>query len=240
MKRLFPILFILALAACGEAPTAVEDTAGLELATSFGHAFDFNPDPYPNDVTYGMLHGTVRFWNTAVTGVSDGTFSGNQAIVKPGASVTMTGSWQIGPVTNTSYCPGCIIQIYVAWVPDAAANGATPRNKGLWSGQTYYTNPNPGASGSFNWTTQAPTVPGTYYVGRGQTLHYSFQWYAQGGFGWPTGGDPADQVASYVINVVGDPATKNECKKGGWEAFGFVNQGQCVRFVETGKDSRFP
>ena len=35
-----------------------------------------------------------------------------------------------------------------------------------------------------------------------------------------------------------DPETKDECKKGGWEAFGFRNQGQCVRFIETGKDSR--
>lgn len=35
-----------------------------------------------------------------------------------------------------------------------------------------------------------------------------------------------------------DPEVMNECKKDGFEAFGFKNQGQCVRFVETGKDSR--
>jgi hypothetical protein len=35
-----------------------------------------------------------------------------------------------------------------------------------------------------------------------------------------------------------DPTTKDECKKSGWEQYGFRNQGQCVRFVETGKDSR--
>ncbi len=34
------------------------------------------------------------------------------------------------------------------------------------------------------------------------------------------------------------PDNKDECKKGGWEQFGFRNQGQCVRFIETGKDSR--
>jgi hypothetical protein len=38
--------------------------------------------------------------------------------------------------------------------------------------------------------------------------------------------------------VVANPADKDECKLGGWMAFGFDNQGQCVRFVETGKDSR--
>ena len=48
-------------------------------------------------------------------------------------------------------------------------------------------------------------------------------------------------AGSFVVNEPEeptDPATKEECKKGGWEDFGFKNQGQCVRFVETGKDSR--
>jgi hypothetical protein len=35
-----------------------------------------------------------------------------------------------------------------------------------------------------------------------------------------------------------DPDSKDQCKQGGWEDFGFRNQGQCVRFVETGKDGR--
>ena len=35
-----------------------------------------------------------------------------------------------------------------------------------------------------------------------------------------------------------DPQTKDDCKNGGWEQFGFKNQGQCIRFVNTGKDSR--
>lgn len=35
-----------------------------------------------------------------------------------------------------------------------------------------------------------------------------------------------------------DPQTKEECKKGGWESFGFRNQGLCIQFVNTGKDSR--
>ena len=34
------------------------------------------------------------------------------------------------------------------------------------------------------------------------------------------------------------PSTKDDCKKGGWEGYHFKNQGQCVRFIETGKDSR--
>ena len=35
-----------------------------------------------------------------------------------------------------------------------------------------------------------------------------------------------------------NPKTKDDCKNGGWVQFGFKNQGQCIRFIETGKDSR--
>jgi len=35
-----------------------------------------------------------------------------------------------------------------------------------------------------------------------------------------------------------DPETIADCKDGGWEAFGFRNQGQCIQFVNTGVDSR--
>jgi hypothetical protein len=35
-----------------------------------------------------------------------------------------------------------------------------------------------------------------------------------------------------------DPTNKDECRNGGWADFGFQNQGLCIRFVNTGKDSR--
>ncbi len=35
-----------------------------------------------------------------------------------------------------------------------------------------------------------------------------------------------------------EPVAKEECLKGGWSNFSFRNQGQCVRFIETGIDSR--
>jgi hypothetical protein len=44
-------------------------------------------------------------------------------------------------------------------------------------------------------------------------------------------------TANWHIGVL-NPETKNDCKKGGWKAFGFKNQGQCIQFVNTGKDSR--
>lgn len=43
---------------------------------------------------------------------------------------------------------------------------------------------------------------------------------------------------TFRSDVINAPETKNDCKKGGWEEYGFKNQGQCVRYVNTGKDSR--
>lgn len=62
-----------------------------------------------------------------------------------------------------------------------------------------------------------------------------------GTFNWVIQGtdDPNPFVTWNEVEVPAcSPEVKNDCKKGGWEAFGFKNQGQCVRFVETGKDSR--
>lgn len=44
--------------------------------------------------------------------------------------------------------------------------------------------------------------------------------------------------AIFCILIDNNPTTKADCKNGGWEEYGFKNQGQCIRFVNTGKDSR--
>ncbi|HMH85690.1 MAG TPA: hypothetical protein VK529_07080 [Gemmatimonadaceae bacterium] len=64
---------------------------------------------------------------------------------------------------------------------------------------------------------------------------------ANGNFGCGSGPyscNPAGVVFGGSLSFQGDPATKDECKNGGWVIFAFENQGQCVRFIETGKDSR--
>ncbi len=43
-----------------------------------------------------------------------------------------------------------------------------------------------------------------------------------------------DWTRFYVLSL----ENKDQCRDGAWEALGFKNLGQCVRFVETGKDSR--
>jgi hypothetical protein len=40
------------------------------------------------------------------------------------------------------------------------------------------------------------------------------------------------------FDLVQDPETKADCKDGGWADYGFRNQGLCVAFVETGRDTR--
>lgn len=46
-----------------------------------------------------------------------------------------------------------------------------------------------------------------------------------------------DYFAYWHVGIL-DPETRSDCMQGGWEAFGFRNQGQCIRFVNTGQDSR--
>ncbi|MGH8911186.1 MAG: PEP-CTERM sorting domain-containing protein [Acidimicrobiia bacterium] len=41
-----------------------------------------------------------------------------------------------------------------------------------------------------------------------------------------------------TFEVEPDASSKDDCKDGGWADFGFKNQGQCIRFVQTGNDSR--
>jgi hypothetical protein len=48
-----------------------------------------------------------------------------------------------------------------------------------------------------------------------------------------------DALAS-MGTVYSDPETRDDCTKGGWEGYGFHNQGLCIQFVNTGKDSRDP
>ncbi len=54
----------------------------------------------------------------------------------------------------------------------------------------------------------------------------------------PTGLIYKATVEHCVPTAPASPTEKDQCKNGGWENFGFRNQGQCIRFVNTGQDSR--
>lgn len=206
------LMGMLALAGCQEAPSAPRSaTAPLQVAPSFSLVAP-SDTTVAGDVTYGMLHGTFRIYNTSIPSTSSGFVSGDTAFVLPGATVTMTGDWQVGPVTNVSYCPTCIIEEYVAWTGGAAANHAAPTNLGLWEGNDYYVNPSPGgdatfASGAnpFTFTTRAPAVDGEYYVGSGGSLDYQFDSWITAGGGRPTAGPNAATAFSFVVIADGTP-----------------------------------
>lgn len=61
-----------------------------------------------------------------------------------------------------------------------------------------------------------------------------------GGFGWVIAGtdDPNPFVTWNEVEVEGCAISKEMCKENGFADFGFRNQGQCIRFVNTGRDSR--
>ena len=52
-------------------------------------------------------------------------------------------------------------------------------------------------------------------------------------------GAEADERFDWTrFDLAHHPQAKAECKDGGWAGFGFRNQGLCVAFVETGRDTR--
>lgn len=51
-------------------------------------------------------------------------------------------------------------------------------------------------------------------------------------------GAESDERFNWTRFYVTPLDNKDQCKKGGWEPLGFRNLGQCIRYVETGKDSR--
>jgi hypothetical protein len=62
---------------------------------------------------------------------------------------------------------------------------------------------------------------------------------APGAFQTAFGGGPFDGFVTKLSLGIGPPTNKDQCKNGGWKIFSipekFENQGECVRFVETGK-----
>ena len=51
-------------------------------------------------------------------------------------------------------------------------------------------------------------------------------------------GAESDERFDWTRFDVLDAETKEDCKNGGWEAYGFNNQGLCIQYINTGKDSR--
>lgn len=74
--------------------------------------------------------------------------------------------------------------------------------------------------------------------GGGGSLGPAGSTFAPAGNGGPIGAEGGDGRIKITYELATDPTSVDECKKDGWQDFGFRNQGQCIRFVNTGKDSR--
>lgn len=84
-------------------------------------------------------------------------------------------------------------------------------------------------------TTAQGTRTGVLQPGRYGFDGLTFTFGRDGGFASQGIGELAIRLTATAPR---DPSTIQDCFQGGWEAFGFKNQGQCVRFVKTGEDSR--
>ena len=83
---------------------------------------------------------------------------------------------------------------------------------------------------SFEWAETLGPVDGTPIAGLTDCSSYPAS--------FPTSGGPAFNRTSGDIIVTDAPpplpTSKQQCKHGGWQQFGFKNQGDCVSFVATG------
>jgi hypothetical protein len=66
-------------------------------------------------------------------------------------------------------------------------------------------------------------------------------YYGTGAFYYFSPTDPSDIfVGTVSLTALSSPTDKNQCKKGGWQAYAgpngpFKNQGDCIQYVNTGK-----
>lgn len=89
--------------------------------------------------------------------------------VLPGTSILITGDWIMGWPGGV-YCPGCVVQMYVGigGGSGVAGNGSSANGFTQCLGSGVYN----GSSGTMNFTFNAPTKPGIYYITQNWTLHY--------------------------------------------------------------------
>lgn len=185
-------------------------------------------------VNYIRFHGVqIVVTNAQVTSVSSGAALGNYASVAPGATITVEADYVMNFSSNPAdyeFCSSCFIQNYLAWYPSAAAAGASPVNIGFWDGASEA----PGAiftldgatSGHLVFTTTAPTVPGDYAIGVGESLDFFFDPSVTGAAGYDLSqGIPPGpgQFASYLINVANNPAMAPVACQGDANNDGSVN-----------------
>jgi hypothetical protein len=234
MRRLLAVSAVFLLVACDQIPTDVPARApdrGMELVPDGAFPAPNTPftppvgRPTPPQSVAALSTECVVSWELGAFNTSGHSAHGNSFIACATGTVTAIeidyrGS-AIGGRTLTMYAGNTIVGPAYTQTGVALAGGG-------WN--------------TITLTTGFPVVAGSQYtflvdvsspVRFGNSADLTGQW----GY-FSTWGAPQWQINHRVHIEDPNPTTKDDCMNGGWEAYGFKNQGQCVRFIETGKDSR--
>ncbi|HSW31768.1 MAG TPA: hypothetical protein VLH75_19955 [Longimicrobiales bacterium] len=244
LTRLFPTaLAIVAVAACSEAPqdpvAPITTESNIERITGFTPA-ELSALPAPTRIPLVTARATLGGTVLDFEDLPGGQFP--MYPYNPYHGVSFSGS---------GYCPAVYVWDYTPYGSPVSGthflfNGCgydnesmtltTPQAfKGAWVANPHYQNP----SFQFDLYLAGNLVASSSSV----ALQPTMQWVPSGHNG------PVDQVVLRIPNgywwVMDDvtfgppnPTTKDDCKDGGWAQYGFRNQGLCVSYVETGKDTR--
>jgi hypothetical protein len=155
-----------------------------------------------NDVVYGTLNGTIEYSNVAFKSVSTGTIdpiNSNIAYnVQDGSTVELTGDYTL---TETAaepvFCPGCIVQDYLAFEQPNAVGSAGVSQHG---GDFFTSGPTP-FDVSFIFGDNNPDA-GTYYIGDANTLDFQFDPNRPGG-----PGIDGVSFSAEIVNPTPEPAS---------------------------------
>lgn len=232
MKHRITALVALAfLAACGQTPT--QPTPLMPAQPSFSHSH-VNVTPSAPTIVNGSFENGLTGW----------TYPDPS---QPGEYVDVGAFWQAADGINSVDLNG----VYAGYVSqditttpgitytvlfDLAGNPGYPQNvkqlevSAAGASADYYFDTTGKSNTNMGWTEESFTFTATSAT---TTLTFTS---LHTGDGYP---DRAQGPALDNVRIsIASPTTKAECKKGGWASYGFRNQGQCVRYIETGKDSR--
>lgn len=220
LSILFLVLAAAVVAACGEAATT-----GPELLTVDDPLMRHQPAPPPATAWTAAGPGTVNV-------VTDGTAGDAEMNYHlTGFAVFSTQSWTFSTTANTA---GAVtlpfnysgfhaffqVRVFLeAFVSNTSGTTTTSIfSLGPVNCCTY-------PSGGFN---ESGSI--TLNVQAGDT--YGFR------FGGSNFDSNSTLQGTFIVDLPENPQTKADCKKGGWQNYGFRNQGLCIAYVNTGHDSR--
>lgn len=219
-RRVNALLALAVVAACGEAPT--EPTADLVVAPSFSLTqattvitFDDPDGVYvPGDVTEKGF----RVWTTDSFLFGIVSWYGNDG---PDREINLGNNGKTIQVAAVDGSPFTMLSFFASSLQPSTA-GITVRAFDAANVQVASIHINDG-------------YPGGQYA-----LPAAFADVARVTFQSSGGGSQGNHSLDdlTILAGPGNPETKDDCKDGGWEKYGFKNQGLCIQYVNTGKDSR--